>query len=340
MRSINTRHLAIAAMVLPLAFAAMPTQAASQQGQTPSVRLLTAPLGTGSYVLGTALEKISTESNAGIRVSSSQSPGFIYNLKKITRDSAAQKNTLIGSGAGLLSLAVHGHAPFKRKYAPLKLIANYVVEGTWLATLDSNIKTGKDLIGKRIALGRTAQINWAVEPREIIQYGWGIPLSKVHIQYVGIKQGANALLNGTVDAAVVGAYFNPATGKVVASPQTLELMSSGRKVHFIPWGKAAVEKTAQHGLAIRPYQLPAGSMDGVDQPLDIFADNTAWMVSANFPAAKAYALAKLIIDNVHKFGAYNATGKLLTKQMLTAGWHKSDIAAGALKAYREAGLVH
>ncbi len=331
----NVRNLLIAAIAFPLALAIMPVEAASPQ----TIRLLTAPLGTGSYVLGTALEKISTEAKGDIRVSSSQSPGFIYNLKKITRDRQAQKDTVIGSGAGLLSLAVNGQPPFKRKYAPLKLIANYVVEGTWLATLDPNIKSGQDLVGKRIALGRTAQINWAVEPREIIQYGWGIPLSKLHIQYVGIKQGANALLNGTVDAAIVGAYFNPATGKVVASPQTLELMSSGRKVHFIPWGKAAVEKTAQHGLAIRPYELPAGSMDGVDKPLEIFADNTAWMVSANFPANAAYALSKMIINNVTRFGSFNATGKLMTKQMLTAGWKDSEIASGALKAYREAGLV-
>lgn len=330
----------ILAGIAALSIVAVPatTQAASNQSPA-RVGLLTAPLGTGSYVFGSALEKISKDADSGIIVNSSESPGFVYNIKKLSRDQDARKNTMIGSGSGLVSLAVHGRKPFRKKYNPLKLIANYEVEGTWLATLDPNIKTIKDLVGKRIALGRTVQINWTIEPRWIIQYGWGIPLSKIDIQYVNIKQGANALLNGTVDAAIVGAYFNPAEGKVVLSPQTLELISSGRKLHFIPWGKAAVEKAAKHGVAIRPYTLPAGSIQGLEKPLEIFADNTAWMVSADFPDEKAYQLAKLIIENVSQFGKYSALGKLITKDLLVSGWDKSDIAPGALKAYQEAGLI-
>lgn len=316
-----------------------PLAASASAGSTPNVTVLTAPLGTGSYVLGATFEKISKETKAGIIVNSSQSPGFVYNIKKLTRDKAAQKNTVIGSGAGLASLATTGSAPFRRKYAPLKLIADYEVEGTWLATLNPKIKTVRDLIGKKVALGRSAQINWTIEPRQIIKYGYGIPLSKINLQYVSIKQAANSLLDGTVSAAIVGAYFNPATHKVVLSPQTLDLMSSGRKIHFIPWSKKAIVKTAKHGLAIAPYTIAAGSFQGLKHPLQIFSDHTAWMVSPNFPKKSAYLLAKLLISHVKEFGNANALGKLMSPELLVSGWPKSQIAPGALKAYKEAGLV-
>ncbi|HEU5067795.1 MAG TPA: TAXI family TRAP transporter solute-binding subunit [Sphingomicrobium sp.] len=329
------RICVIGALMLAIA----PATASFAADAPARVQLLTSPIGTGSYVFGTALEKISKDANAGVIVNSSESPGFLYNIKKLDRDQAAQKNTVVGSGSGLLSLATNGRAPFKKKYKSLKLIANYEVEGTWLATLDPSIKTVKDLVGKRVALGRSAQINWTIEPREIFEHGWDIPLNKLHIQYVGIKEAVDALLNGTADAAIVGGYFNPAEGKVVPSPQTLELLSSGRSIHFIPWGKEFVEKTAKHGVAIRPYTLPAGSVEGLKQPLEIFADNTAWMVAADFPEKNAYELTKLIIANSSKFGKFTALGKLLTKELLTSGWKTTDIAPGALRAYKEAGLI-
>lgn len=47
----------------------------------------------------------------------------------------------------------------------------------------------------------------------------------------------------------------------------------------------------------------------------------------------------MIIDNIKMFGDYHATGKLMSTVGLIYGWETNDIHPGALRAYREAGIV-
>ena len=111
------------------------------------VSLITAPFGTGSYVLGSALEEISKKQPSGPVITSSESPGFIFNMKKLAHEPELKKSMMVGSGAGVVGLAEIGQKPFEEKYPPLKLIANYSVGAYWLATLDPKIKSVADLAG-------------------------------------------------------------------------------------------------------------------------------------------------------------------------------------------------
>lgn len=303
------------------------------------VSLLTAPFGTGSYVLGAALQDISNKSNSWVRVDASESPGFIYNIKKLANDADARKTTVVGSGKGLLALATSGAKPFGKKYPELKLICNYNLVALWLATLDSHVKTIADLAGKRVALGRTVQINWAVEPARVIRVGWGMGPGKVKFSYLGTKEAVSALLDGHVAAAVVGGYLNPYTHAMVLSPQTTQFMASGRDYHFVPWGEKEVKKTVASGMQILPVTIPANTISGVSYDLPVFADTVGWFVSPDFPNDVAYELTKMIIHNVHKFAEYHAVGKLMSPKALVYGFTDSEIDPGALKAYREAGIL-
>lgn len=303
------------------------------------VSLITAPFGTGSYVMGSALEEISKKQPSGPQISSSESPGFIFNMKKLAREPELKKTMMVGSGAGVVGLAEVGQKPFDEKYPPLKLIANYSVGAYWLATLDPKIKTIADLAGKKVALGRAAQINWAVQPEWIMRYGYGLTKDKVNIQYVGTKEAVDALLNGTADAAVVGGYFDPSTKKMVLSPQTAEFIASGRDVRFLEFGSAAIGKAKEHGMKMADFTIPPNTIKGVDRPLVVAADTTSWMVAPEFPDDVAYATTKLIIENLPKFAEFHALGKLMSRSGLIYGWNTSDIHPGALRAYREAGIV-
>ena len=63
------------------------------------------------------------------------------------------------------------------------------------------------------------------------------------------------------------------------------------------------------------------------------------MVAPEFPEDVAYEVTKLILDNIDKFGEYQATGKLMSPEGLVYGWDEKDIHPGALRAYREAGVI-
>lgn len=336
-RPLATRFARRIALLAVAAALASPAQAADRAPV--EVSLITAPFGTGSYVLGAGLESISKKQHPWLRITHSESPGFVFNIKKLDKEKALRKTMIVGSGTGVSGLAVAGAKPFTEKHAPLKLIANYTLAAVWLVTLDPNIRTVKDLAGKKVALGRAAQINWAIQPEWIMREGWGLTKDKVNLQYVGTKEAVAALLDGTADAAVVGGYFDPTSNKMVLSPQTTEFLAAGRKAHHLAWGSEAVNKAIAKGMKMATVTVPVGAIPGVAQPLEVFADTTSWMVSAEFPDELAYEATKLIIKNLAMFGEVHATGKLMSPAGLIYGWQTSDIHPGAMRAYREAGIV-
>jgi TRAP-type uncharacterized transport system substrate-binding protein len=156
---------------------------------------------------------------------------------------------------------------------------------------------------------------------------------------VGTKEAVDALLDGTADAAVVGGYFDPLTNKLALSPQTVEFLASGRQVTHLPWGTEAVKKTIAQGMNVVPITLPANTIEGVSQPLEILADATAWMVADEFPEDLAYETTKMIIDNIKSFAEYHAIGELMSTAAMPYGWDPKDIHPGALRAYKEAGIL-
>ncbi|MEZ5842672.1 MAG: TAXI family TRAP transporter solute-binding subunit [Hyphomicrobiaceae bacterium] len=310
--------------------------ASSAQQKEVTVSVLSAPFGTATYVLCSALEQISKKEHPWLRVVASETPGFVFNLKKLDVEPALRKTTVIGSGPALIGLATQGQKPFDKKYAAPKLIGNINIVAVWLASLDDKLKGGADVGGKRLALGKSAQINWAVLPRAVVENGWG---AKTNVQYLGPKPAIAALLDGKADLAIVGGYVNPSNGNLALAPPTLELVATGRKLNHLSFGTEAVKKTVPKGYRITPYTVKAGSVQGLGRSLETFIDTSSWTVDASFPEDIAYELAKLIIKNIGKFGEYHAMGKLMSAQGLVYGWDVADIHPGALKAYKEAGII-
>lgn len=301
--------------------------------------LLSAPFGTGSYVMGSALEQVVNNNHASIRVSHSESPGFVFNHKKLDAEPGIRKTMFVGSGRGVNAAAAKGQVPFEKETTRVLLLANYNVGGYWLATLDPGIKSIRDLKGKTVATGRRTQINWTIQPEALLRVGHGLGES-VRIEYLGVKEGLAALLDGRVDAAVVGAYFDPTTNDMQLAPATIEFLAAGRKVYFLDWGREAIEKVDASGMPLTTITLPAGSVEGQTEPLEISGDTISWMAHEEFPEQAAYEITKLIIGNLDAFAKAHSLGKLMSPKALTFGWSEEEIHPGALRAYREAGLLH
>lgn len=311
--------------------------AAVAQHKEVTVSVLSAPFGTAAYVLSSALEQISKKEHPWLRIVASESPGYVFNIKKLAMEPELTKTTIVGSGPALMGLASAGAKPFDKQYKKLKLIGNQTIVAVWLASLDDSIKGGKDIAGKRVALGNATQINWAILPRAVVENGWGISDAKV--QYLGPKPAIAALLDGKADVAIVGGYINPAQTKLALAPPTLELVATGRKLNHLSFGTDAVQKTVPKGYVITPFTVQPGGVDGLDRPLETFIDTSSWTVDDSFPEDIAYEVTKLLIKNVARFGEFHAIGKLMSPAGLVYGWNSSDIHPGALKAYKEAGIV-
>ena len=308
--------------------------------EKPVINLLSTPFGTGSYVLGTAMEAIINKGEYPFRVAHAETPGQAFNINKMSSDKAARSNTVCTASLGINWLADHGKKPFPERREPLKLIGSYGYCVTWLVTADPSIKTMADLKGKRIAMGRIPQVIWGYEPDALLKYGYGDDFYKsLRIQYVGTSEAATALVNGQVDAATIGGYVDPVKGTFSPAPQTVEVSASGRELAHLDWTKAAVENTSAKDITLIPYQVPAGSVEGQTAPLWAGADMHGLYAHAEFPEATAYILAKAMIDHVDQFPNYHAMGALMSREGLVKGCPVEDIHPGALRAYKEAGII-
>ncbi len=302
------------------------------------VNIISGPFGTGSYVLSTALEDISKKNHTWLKMSASETPGLVFNTKKLDRKPKLKKNTIMSYTVGINWLAKSGKKPFKKKYPSALLIANYNLGAVWLASIDKSINSRESLAGKRVAIGRGTQILWAIEPVWLINHGWHMK-NDIKIQYVGTKPAVTALMDGLVDAAVVGGYADPVRGTVSPSPQTMELLASGKTLNHIPWGRKAVMDAHNQGMPIAPITLPAGSIKGLDKDLEVFVDLIGWCAYPEFSEELAYEVTKMIIQNVDKFSKYHNLGKLMSPKSLAYGWDQKNIHPGALRAYKEAGVL-
>lgn len=308
--------------------------------ENPRVILLSTPFGTGSYALGSAFEAIVNKYDLPFIMTHTETPGQAYNIQKINLDKEARKNTICMAGPATNWLAEHGQMPFKEKLEGLYLIGTFNVVALWLATNDKDIQSIQDLSGKRIALGRVPQIVWGYEPGMVLRKGYSEEFYKsLKIQFVGTSEASNALLNGQVDACVLGGYIDPDSGKFEASPQTVEVLTAGRSLKHLDWTKEAVEKAIADDVPLIPYQFPAGTVEGMDRPIWSFTDPSSFVAHADFPEELAYQLTKTLIERYAEFASFHALGKLMTAKGLVYGWSVDRIHPGSLRAFREAGLV-
>ena len=310
----------------------------SLAGAATKANVISAPFGTASYVFANTLEEISKKAGGSVVLAASETPGIIYNIKLLDKKPEMRKNTIMTYSNGSGWMAANGVKPFKKKHPYPKLIANYALTCLWLATLNPEIKGPQQLIGKKVALGRAPQPVWGKEPAWLMKHGWGI-LDKVDVQYVGTKPAMTALVDGLVDAAIVGGFVDPIYGKVVAGPTTIELFASGRKVYNLPWGKEAVSKLQATGIPLAHITIPANTLQGQTEDLHVASDPISWVAYPEMPEETAYAITKLIIKHVDEFKKYHNLGKLISKKALIYSWDPKDIHPGALKAYKEAGLI-
>lgn len=304
-----------------------------------SITLFSTPFGTGSYVLGTAMESIINKGDYPISVAHAETPGQAFNVNKLSLDAAARKNTVVTASSGINWLAKRGQKPFTEKRTPLLLIGGYNYCVTWLVTTNPSVKTIADLKGKRIAMGRIPQVIWGYEPDAMLRFGYSDEFYKsLRIQFVGTTEAATALVNGQVDAATIGGYMDPVTGAFSPAPQTVEVIASGRALTHLDWTREAVERTASKDIVLSPYEVVPGSVEGLSVPLWAGADMQGFFAHPEFPDELAYIIAKAMIEHVGDFAQYHALGTLMSREGLVKGWKDEDIHPGALRAYKEAGI--
>lgn len=304
--------------------------------------VLTCPLGCGIYEWWATYEKIFEENHSWLRVSSQETPGFVYNIKEMATNKQRWPSTIFGGSAPTTEGADKAIKPFfteRIPSAPWKYL--YPISGrgvtTWAwVTTDPQIKSMKDFQGKRLGLGLQGQINWGFWPTVFLE-AMGV---KAQLEYLGPLPAIEALIDGRVSAAQVNAILTKE--KALPGAVVQKLAASQKQFHYMNWEPSAIaqlEKQKGYRAGALTVEIPAGFFPKQDQSIIGINTVDGWMVHESFPEDLAYEFTRFLIKHGDKLGKYTAVGEFMgSVKAKSVGFTEENTHRGAIRAYKEAGL--
>ncbi len=310
----------------------------AQAREKVNLKLLAMSVGGTVYVLSFALAEVVNKNHPWLRIQVQEARGSVGNLKRISDNPGIRKDTLFFTHEVSNVYAREARKPFTTPYKGARAIAAMTATTLVLATLDKDLKTKEDLVGKRFMSMRPGT-STAVLHKVLLNDIWGIG-DKVKLSHGGFGPIKNALKDGLVD---LGAQpINGLPGTRWAPIPTLRALMATKKVYFFNLSAEDVRALAKKtGMPIRPSTVPAGAI-GPKQPNPVhsYGHSLSWWADREMDGEIVYQLTKTIYEHADKFEKYaGAQGKFISrKTMPKIGVPEELFHAGALKFYREKGI--
>ncbi len=292
-------------------------------------------IGTGGvtgvyYPTGGAICRMMNKNkkDTGIKCTVESTGGSVYNIKTI-------KNGELDFGiaqSDVVYQAVHGEGKFKdAPYKDLRVVMSIHPELLTLAVRkDSGIKKFFDLKGKHINIGNPGSGNEATV-KTLFENCQKLKLDDMKVEQLKAAECPNALKDKKIDGYFYMVGHPTANFKDAANSTDIDLIPLK--------GVPAAEKLVKE----KPYYawgtIPAGMYKGVDHDTETYGVKAVLVTSAQQPDDVVYALTKSILDNFDTFKKLHPAYKNLTKEDLLKGFDPKIMHPGAVKAFKEAGVL-
>ena len=288
---------------LIVAFVLIAALAVVITGCTPQKQFLSiATGGTGGvyYPLGGALAKILNENIRNMEASA-----------RVTGASVANANLLATAGGDGVEVAFlqndiayysfHGLEMFKdRKNDQIRGIATLYPEVIQLiATEASGIRSVRDLVGKRVAVGAVGSGTEA-NARQVLG-AFGVQYTALaKVEYLPFSDATAQIRDGHLDAAFVTAGTPTAAVTELAHSITITLVSlTGPEIDAL---------RTIHPFYIK-HTIPAATYRGLTAPVETVAVRAMIAVKGSLTERQVYDLTKALFNNLDDFGAAHVRGK-------------------------------
>ncbi len=292
-------------------------------------------IGTGGvtgvyYPTGGAICRMMNKNkkDTGIKCTVESTGGSVYNIKTI-------KNGELDFGiaqSDVVYQARHGEGKFKdAPYKDLRVVMSIHPELLTLAVRkDSGIKKFQDLKGKHINIGNPGSGNEAAV-KLLLQTDPDVSLKDIKAETLKSAECPNALKDKKIDGYFYMVGHPTANFKDAANSTDIDLISLD------------TSKGAQKLVKEKPYYawgvIPKGMYKGVDHDTKTYGVKAVLVTSAKEPEKVVYTLTKSILDNFDKFKKLHPAYKNLTKEDLLKGFDIKAMHPGAVKAFKEAGIL-
>lgn len=257
------------------------------------------------------------------------SEGSVANIRRVE----SGESTFGLSQSDVAFAAFHGEGPFAAAGPDPKLrmlIALYPEVFTVVARTDAGIRDFRDLRGKRVGVGRIGA-GYAFT-RELVlgAYGWTI-LDFGHALEVDPTGQEQALCSNKVD----GVFFE------AAHPNGLtQGVTTGCRARLVRVAGGQIDRLlATHSFYFATV-IPGGMYPGNPDDVATIGTQAVLVTTSGQSDELAYAVVKAVFENFADFRRLHpALSTLEIRDMVPSG-AVIPVHPGALKYYREAGLVH
>jgi len=291
--------------------------------QTRRISIGTADVGGTYYPMGGSIANLISKRIPGFEATAIVTAGAVENIRLLDK-----KEADIGFTLSFISYkAMNGEKPFNKKIdqrAIMTLYPNIVM----LVTLaDSDIKSYRDLKGKRASVG-AAGSGLENSFKDILE-AEGLTYKDFKPVYLGTSESSDAVLDKRIDASALGgSFFSP----------TLKSMSMMQKVYVVPVSKEGAQKISEKTKnSYAPIVIPANVAPGFPENSLQVEVILQLIVRADEDEKFVYNLVKVIFDNMaelrqsHKVWEYIDVPRGAVKAAIP--FHP-----GAIKYYKEKGV--
>ena len=264
----------------------------------------------------------------GIRCSTESTGGSVFNLNTIrTGDldmGVAQSDWQYH--------AYHGSSKFKDKGANRELRAIFSVHPepfTVVARADSGIRNFGDLKGKRVNVGNPGSGQRGTMEVLMKASGWKMSDFELASELKSSEQSM-ALCDNKIDAMVftVGHPSGSITEATTSCDSVLVNVTG-----------SAVDKLVAENDFYRTATIPGGMYNGNPNDIKTFGVGATFVTSTRTPANVIYQVVKAVFENFDTFRKYHPAFKILDKRQMIKDGLSAPLHAGAVKYYKEAGLM-
>ncbi len=323
----NTMILGVGTAVLMGISGAVSTAGAAEQKYV--------TIGTGGqtgvyYVIGQSICKLVNrgQKKHGIKCTAPSTGGSVANLNAIK--SGEQDMGVAQSDQQYK--AMKGEEDFEKAGADAELRSVFSVHPesfTVVARKDSGIKVFDDLKGKRVNIGNPGSGQRATIETLMEAKGWTKDDFKLASELKAAEQ-AQALCDNKIDAMVY----------VVGHPNgSIQEAASSCDAVIVPVTGAEVEEL----LKMFPYYaastIPAGMYRGNDKDVQTFGVMATFVSSTKTPDDTIYAVVSAVFDNFKRFKKLHPAFVSLKKENMTRDGLSAPLHGGAMKYYKEKGLL-
>jgi TRAP transporter TAXI family solute receptor len=264
----------------------------------------------------------------GIRCSVESTGGSVYNLNTIR---AGELDMGVAQSDWQYH-AYNGTSKFEEAGPNKELRAVFSVHPepfTVVARKDSGIKTFDDLKGKRVNIGNPGSGQRGTMEVVMATKGWTNDDFTLVSELKAAEQ-SQALCDNKIDAMIytVG-HPNGSIKEATTSCDTVLVSVSGPEI----------DKLVADNAYYRKAVIPGGMYTGSPEDVATFGVAATFVSSTNTPEGTVYQVVKAVFDNFDDFRKLHPAFGHLSKEEMTKDGLSAPLHDGAVKYYKEAGLM-